>query len=251
MKISIITVSYNSEKTIRQTFESLKEQKTDGFELECIHIDGLSRDSTMQIASGYKDFVRSISEKDDGIYHAMNKGIARCTGDIVGILNSDDVYAGPDTLEKVISTFKNNPECSVVYGNINMMDYSMSKVTRHWRSSKYQLGSFKKGWHPPHPGFFVRRAVYSEIGDFDTKLRIASDFDFMLRTLEINQYKSVFVNDVLTLMRSGGTSNNSIKNIIEGNRDVITAFKKYGIRINPLIYVFRRLVPKISQYLKY
>ena len=248
MKISIITVSYNSEKTIRQTFESLKKQKIDGFQLECIHIDGLSQDSTMKIASEYADFITSISEKDTGIYDAMNKGIALSTGDIVGILNSDDIYASSDILFKIVAAFKNNPDCDVVYGNIIMKDFNMSKTTRLWKSSKYQSSAFVKGWHPPHPSFFVKKSVYSEIGGFDTNLRIAADFDFMLRVLEIYNYKSVFINEVLTLMRSGGTSNNSIRNIIEGNKDVISAFEKYGISINPAIYILKRLIPKLSQY---
>lgn len=245
MKISIITVSYNSEKTIIDTFNSIREQTLR--DIEYVVIDGASSDLTPSLIEENSELItKTIIEKDNGIYDAMNKGINCATGEIIGILNSDDVYYSKDTLQIVHDKFEKD-QLDIVYGNINYVSYDLNHIIRKWKSSPFIKGSFKKGWHPPHPAFFVRKDVYEKCGLYDIDLRIAADFDFMLRSMETFDFKIGFLDMVITKMRIGGESNRSIKNILKGNKEVRLAFKKYNISINPLTYLMRRIFPKVVQ----
>ncbi len=162
MKISLITVSYNSEETIRDTFESVRSQETEGFELEYIHVDGLSSDTTMRISEEFTDIVSvSVSEKDTGIYNAMNKGISLATGDVIGFLNSDDTYSSNDILHNVSKLLLKDEEIEVVYGDINYVD-SRGRIKRKWRTGQQQ--SFRRGWHPAHPGFMQKKNFLRSMG---------------------------------------------------------------------------------------
>ena len=244
MKISLITVSYNSEETIRETFESVRGQKIEGFELEYIHIDGLSNDATMEISQEFDDIITiRISEKDSGIYNAMNKGIRLATGDIIGFLNSDDTFTTNDVLYSIDKLFRGNPELNVIYGDIDYVD-SSGHVKRKWRTG--QRKSFSKGWHPAHPGFYTIKELFKTYGGFDESLRIAADFDLMLRFLEVQKVKSEYLQKVCVNMQLGGESNRSLKNILKGNSEVRRAFKKYDLDI-PVSYTLRRWISKQMQ----
>jgi glycosyltransferase len=243
-KFSIITVCFNSGLTIRDTLESVLNQSLEN--VEYIVIDGSSTDNTMEIVGEYRDRINKIvSEPDHGIYDAMNKGIALSTGELVGILNSDDLYATPNVLKKIADEFDRTlVDC--VYGDLVYVDpTNTNKVLRSWKSSPFKPGLFCLGWHPPHPCFFVRRTVYQRFGNFDLNISLSADFDIMLRLLEFNKISSQYLPELCVLMRAGGATSSSIKNIIIGNRNIFKAFRKYGIQVNPLFYIANRILPKL------
>ncbi len=246
MKVTIITVSYNSEKTIEDTIKSVLSQ--DYKNIEFIIIDGDSNDGTKKILNKYSSNISNIiSEKDDGIYDAMNKGIRIASGDIIAILNSDDIYFDKYVISSVVKSFIEN-NCNIVFGNIQYVsENNLEKVVRNWISSPYVPNSFKNGWHPPHPAFFVKKDIYIKHGNFDIEFNIAADFDLMYRFLEIKNVKSVFIDNFLVKMRLGGESNKSLRNIYIGNRQVINSFKKYNKSVS-FFYPFYRLIPKLKQY---
>jgi len=188
--ISIITVCFNSADTIRHTLESIKNQTYSN--IEHIIIDGASTDKTLQIVQSFPHVSKIISEKDEGIYDAMNKGIQHASGDIIGILNSDDVYANNNVLNIVASLFETT-HTDTVYGDLQYVHpKNANKVLRHWKSGKFHLNRFKYGWMPPHPTFFVKREVYNKAGVFDTTLKTAADYEFMLRILYKYKFSSAY-----------------------------------------------------------
>ncbi len=249
MKVSIITVVYNNKVTICNAIDSVLNQTHKN--IEYIVIDGGSTDGTIELIKGYTNKIDTfISEKDYGLYDAMNKGIGLATGDVIGILNSDDVYFDDNVLESVVKTFREKKTDSV-FGDLYYVDqYDLNKVVRYWKSSNFELGSFANGWHPPHPSFFVKKEVYEKYGLFDLELKVSADFDLMLRFLEKHQISSVYLPKVLVKMRKGGQSNKTIKNIIISNNSILRSFDKNKIKINKFTYIFYRLVSKINQMIK-
>lgn len=247
MKISLITVSYNSEETIRETFESVRKQIIDGFNLEYIHVDGLSNDATMNISREYDDIItHRVSEKDSGIYNAMNKGINMATGDVVGFLNSDDTFADSFVLSEIGKGFVSDKDLSIVYGDIDYVTLE-GVVKRKWKTGIQR--SFVGGWHPPHPAFYAKTSLFSSNGKFDESLRIAADFDLMLRFMETTNASALYIPKVFVKMKLGGESNRSFTNIRKGNRDIFRSFKKYNKKPR-FLYRELRWINKISQYLR-
>jgi glycosyltransferase involved in cell wall biosynthesis len=250
MRYSIITVCYNSAKTIRNAIESVISQKN--IQLEYIIIDGLSSDGTLGIikeCADCKENIHWISERDKGIYDAMNKGIALATGDIIGILNSDDFYTNPYVLSKVNAVFESSANLDSVYADICYVNQeNPTKIARYWVSG--QQRSFKKGWHPAHPAFFVKREVYNKYGYFNLDYKLASDFEIMLRLLEKYKISTRYMPEYIINMRLGGTTNRLIKNIIYQNIECLKAFKENNIPVNIFLYPLARLIPKIKQSIK-
>ena len=247
MKVSLITVSYNSEETIRETFESVRKQIIEGFELEYIHVDGFSNDGTINISKEFDDIITyRISEKDSGIYNAMNKGIKIATGDVIGFLNSDDTFYNNDILFLIAQQFSNTPSLDIVYGDINYVDHK-GKVKRKWRTGERK--SFRTGWHPAHPGFYASKRLFNKYGGFDEDFRIAADFDLMLRFIEVEQLKSKYITKVFVSMKLGGESNRDFKNILKGSQDIKNSFSKYNITYNRL-YILLRWARKMGQRIR-
>lgn len=227
MKISIITACYNSSSTIRDTLASVAAQ--DYKNIEHIIIDGASTDSTVKIVREFPHVNTIISETDKGIYDAMNKGIAMATGDVVGILNSDDVYMHPQVISKVMASFAYNADA--VYGDLQYVKYNnLDKVTRTWHSGGFSKRKFYFGWMPPHPTFFVRKEIYDRVGSFNTSLRSAADYEFMLRVLLKNNYNVLYIPEVLVKMRTGGMSNATIMHRIRANREDREAWRMNNVR---------------------
>ena len=247
MKISIITVVRNNAKTIKDAINSVLNQSYK--DIEYIVIDGSSTDGTIEIVQSYGDKIKFISEKDNGLYDAMNKGIRMATGDVVGILNSDDFYASDKILQIVADEFlKGNIDS--VYANLEYIDANDPKrVIRYWRSKKYQEGLFRSGWHPAHPTFFVKKEIYEKYGVFDLSFKIAADYELMLRFFEKCKITSSYVDEVFVKMRIGGESNRSIKNIIKANMESYKAWKANGLYINPLRFLLKPF-SKIIQFIK-
>lgn len=246
MKISIITATYNSEKTLRDTIESIKGQSY--ADIEYIIIDGQSKDDTVAMAQAYNGLVTHLkSEPDAGIYDAMNKGIALATGDVVGILNSDDFYAHGQVLERVAAAFE-QPDVDAVYGDLQYVEATQTEqVVRHWRAGNFHRSSFLYGWMPPHPTFFVRRSLYEKFGRFDTSFRSAADYELMLRFLYKHSVKAHYIPEVLVKMRTGGVSNASMRHRIRANREDWRAWQVNNLQP----YFFTTLlkpIRKISQF---
>ncbi len=246
LNISIITTTFNSAMTIGETMRSVADQ--DYPFIEHIIVDSRSSDNTLGIVAGFSHTALVVSEKDDGLYYGMNKGIMAAKGDVVGILNSDDVYAHPNVISLVVDAFADE-KIQAVYGDLQFTDpEDMTRITRTWKSGKYERRSFYYGWMPPHPTFFVRRSVYDELGLFDTRLRAAADYEMMLRILLKNEKPAAYVPEVLVKMRAGGASNASFLNRIKANREDRRAW-----RINELQPYFFTLylkpLRKITQFL--
>src|ERR1700761_8663173 len=181
MKISIITATFNSAVTVRDTLDSVRGQRHP--DIEHIIVDGGSKDRTLEIVHEFPHVARVVSDKDDGIYDAMNKGIRLATGDVIGILNSDDVYTGPDVLSAVADAFA-DPAVMTVYADLQYVHFDdLDRVQRTWITGAFKKRYFYYGWMPPHPTFFVRREVYDKAGLFNLNLRSAADYEFMLRIL--------------------------------------------------------------------
>jgi glycosyltransferase involved in cell wall biosynthesis len=247
MRISIITATFNSAATVAETMRSVEEQ--DYPHIEHIVVDGHSADDTLEIVQKYPHTATLISEKDDGIYDAMNKGIRAATGDIIGILNSDDIYASEHVISKIAKKFSDN-EVLACYGDLEYVDANnTSRVTRRWRSGNYRTSSFYWGWMPPHPTFFVRKKVYEQVGLFDTSLRSAADYEMMLRILLKHQMKAAYIPEFLVKMRTGGMSNASVKNRMRANREDREAWRMNGLK--PYFFtLYLKPLRKVTQFLK-
>lgn len=229
MKVSVITVAYNSAKTIRDTIDSVLSQSYE--DIEYIVIDGGSKDGTQDIVRSYgSEISHFISEPDKGIYDAMNKGVSMATGDVIGILNSDDVYQDDKVIADVVSEFKSSPiDC--VYGDLVYVDETdLNRVIRYWKSGQYHRKAFVNGWMPPHPTFFTTRTSYKAFGLYDTEFRSAADYELMLRFLYKNYCSASYIDRVLVRMRAGGQSNESLVNRIKGNKEDRRAWAKNGLR---------------------
>ena len=247
MKISIITVAFNSSTTISDTITSVNNQTYNN--IEHILVDGKSSDGTLEIfKTEAKRNPIIISEKDHGIYDAMNKGIRKASGDILFVLNSDDILYDDETLNKVIMCFERN-KADIVYGGIIFSDFKLQGIKRKWAPKEFQPNSYKKGWHCPHPGFFFsKRLLVHKNNLFHTDLKIAADFEFMMRLMETPNNISVMFGDYVSIMRDNGASS-SVKGIVQGFSDIRKAFILNGIRINPFLYFSKRYLSKLIQKL--
>lgn len=248
LKISIITVCYNSEKFLEGAIQSVLSQTYKN--IEYIVVDGNSVDGTKSIIENYRDKISIyISEPDNGIYDAMNKGIKLATGDIVGFLNSDDFYSSKDSISKAINVFnENNVDC--VYANINYVNaINSEKIVRFWVSGRYIKNSFSKGWHPAHPTFWVKRKIYEKYGGFNLRFKLAADFELMLRFLEKYRISNFYLNLPLIHMRLGGATSGSFKNVLKQNVECFNAFKTNQIKVS-YFYPLYRILPKIKQFYK-
>ena len=245
IKVSVVTVAYNSEKTIAKTIESVLNQTY--LEIEYLIIDGGSTDGTLDIIKKYQSKISYwVSEHDNGIYDAMNKGFRMATGEIIGIINSDDLIAETTAIEKIVRCFEANSSVDAVYADLYYVAQSdTSKIVRYWKSGKQR--PFAKGWHPAHPTFYVKKVVYEKSGLFDLGFKFAADFELMLRLIEKEHIKLYYLPEALVRMRLGGTTSKSLSNIIKGNIECVEAFRKNRIRVSCLYPLFR-LFPKIKQY---
>jgi len=248
LKVSIITITYNSESTLVETIDSVLSQTYK--DIEYIIIDGASTDDTVSIIHSYKDKItKFVSEKDNGLYHALNKGIAMATGDIIGVLHSDDFYINHHTVENVVNTFKAH-HADAVYADLFYVDKEdTSKVHRKWKSGQYKHGMFMNGWMPPHPTFFVKRSVYEKYGSFNLDLVSAADYELMLRFIHKHKIKLAYLPEFIIKMRVGGKSNVSIKNRIRANKEDKKAWEMNGLK--PHFYtLYAKPLRKIIQLFK-
>lgn len=239
MKISVITATWNSGKTIEDTIKSVLEQTCT--DVEHIIKDGGSKDDTVAICEDYrKRFYSSgeklaktmkiVSEKDGGIYDAMNKGIELASGDIIGILNSDDFYTSNGVLQRVADEFEKNPELEAVYGDIHFVkDEDLKKCTRYYSSGYFRPWMLRLGFMPAHPSFYVRREVYEKYGLYDLQFRTSSDFEMMVRLFAKNKIKTMYIPMDFVTMREGGASTADMEAKKNVNNDIVASLKKHGI----------------------
>ncbi len=235
MKLSIITICYNSQSSIRETIESVKSQVINN--LEYIIIDGGSSDRTLDIIKNYKIVNNCISEKDNGIYDAFNKGIRNATGDIIGFLNSDDIFHNENSLKAILDSFDDNTDC--VFGDLVYTD-NKNQTKRVWRGSPFKKGAFRRGWMPAHPTFYCKKSVYEKLGYYKDEYKIAGDFELMLRFLEKNNIKSKYISKTLVNMRLGGVSNRNILNILKILQEEFKAFSQNNISLNKIFYILHK-----------
>ena len=244
MNISIITCSYNSINTIDDTIKSVLSQKDAS--IEYIIVDGLSNDGTVDIIKKYYGKIyKFISEKDSGIYDAMNKGIKLSDGDIIGFLNADDVYYDESVISKVVKVFE-SLKVDSVYGDLIYISGDNDKIKRYWKSGDYDINNFKKGWMPPHPAFFVRRGIYDKYGGFNESYRISADYDLMVRLLYKNKISTFYLPEIIVKMRTGGVSN-KISQTVTRLREDYEIMKKY--ELGGIKTMFKKRFNKINQYL--
>ncbi|HYG50884.1 MAG TPA: glycosyltransferase family 2 protein [Flavobacteriales bacterium] len=247
MKVSIITVSYNSAKTINDTILSVMGQTWAN--VEYIIVDGGSTDNTLQICKTYGNRIaKIISEPDKGIYDAMNKGLALATGDIIGILNSDDVYAYGTVLEDVVKKMLESGT-NALYADLVYVDrLNLEKIKRYWRSGEFKKNKFKWGWMPPHPTVFFKKDLYLQFGNFNLEFRSAADYELMLRFFYKHGVKPAYLPKVITRMRTGGESNASVKNRVKANNEDRKAWKVNDLRPN-LLTLYLKPLRKIPQFI--
>jgi glycosyltransferase len=228
MKVSIITATYNSAETINDTLQSLNVQSY--HDIEYIIIDGASKDNTLAIIKQQGSRVITIiSEPDKGIYDALNKGIQTATGDIIGFLHSDDLFAYPDVVKDIVATFVDS-HCDAAYADLEYVSKDdTDNIIRLWKSGLYSRDKLKNGWMPPHPTFYMKRDLYEKYGLFDLSFKIAADYDSLLRYLWTHNVKMTYLPKVVMKMRVGGASNRSLKNIIQKTKEDINALKNNKI----------------------
>ncbi len=254
---SIISPAFNSEKTIEDCLKSIEGQS---IVVEHIIIDGKSDDSTLDIIERFHcKNTKLVSEPDSGIFDAMNKGISLAGGDVIGILNTDDVYAQSNIIENVKQAFK-NPQVEACYGDLEYISSRCTrasissgdsengyKTVRYWKSGSFNPTKFYWGWMPPHPTFFVRRSIYEKHGLFNLDLGTAADYEIMLRFLLKHRIKTVYIPEVLVKMRVGGASNRSLKARLAANRNDRKAWEVNGLKPYPWTIPLKPL-RKIPQY---
>ena len=246
MKISIITITYNSAKSLPRTLESVQSQIYP--DIEHVIVDGASTDGTPSLIENYaKQYknVRWISEKDKGIYNALNKGISMATGDVIGFLHSDDVLFSNRSIEQIAAAFEDK-NIDVVYGDLQYC--REGKIVRRWKSNAFHPCSLKYGWMPPHPTVYVRKEVYKQVGEYDEWFRISADYDMMLRIFTAG-YKSKYIPEVLVSMETGGASNKNTKARLSKTQEDYIVLKKNHVGAGYLTVACKQL-RKLRQFLR-
>ncbi len=245
MKISIITICFNSKAFIQDALDSFFSQ--DYHNKELVVIDGGSTDGTKEILDNNQNkFGFYCSEKDAGLYDALNKGIDNANGAVVGILHSDDLFASTHVLSQVASNF--SMEVDAVYGDLNYVKEDGETIHRKWISGEYKKGLFQKGWMPPHPTFYCRRGVFHRFGKYNTDFKLAADYELMLRFIEKEGISLKYIPKVLSSMRVGGTSNSSLKNRLSANKEDALAWKVNNLN-SPVGFRLIKPLSKLKQFL--
>lgn len=244
--ISVVTVCFNAARTIEHTLRSVEQQSH--AQLDHLVIDGGSTDGTLDLVRQFGSRVSSVvSERDEGIYDAMNRGLRRASGEFVIFLNADDQYADRDCVADLIHAIDTSGADSA-YGDIAYVrdDARLSRV-RHWRSGPYHRGAFIRGWAPPHPTFLARRDRLLELGGFDLRYRLAADFDLMMRAMDIAGMTAAYVPRQLVLMRVGGATNASFGNVLRQNMEIIDSLRRAGHPFAGPPMIARKLISRVRQ----
>ena len=246
MKITIVTVTYNSEKYLSHCIDSIQSQTYKN--IEHIIVDGNSTDNTVKIIKQYGEKISKwISEPDRGMYDAINKGIAMATGEVIGVLNSDDMLYSNDVIENIVKTFKEQKVDSV-YGDLQYVDQEVtSRVFRTWRGKSYDRNLFKRGWMPGHPTFYIKKSLIDTYGGYENHYFTAADYEFMARYLFRHKISSFYMPKLIAKMRRGGASNNNIYHRFRANRRDYLAMKKNLIPMPFLVSILKPLI-KVHQY---
>ncbi|HEY8688469.1 MAG TPA: glycosyltransferase family 2 protein [Chitinophagaceae bacterium] len=246
LKVSIITVTYNSAKYVDDCINSIIRQNYKN--IEYIVIDGKSTDGTVDIIKKYSSYISTwISEEDGGMYDALNKGMAIATGDVVGILNSDDVLASADVISEIVNCFQQNNVDSI-YGDLVYVDpFDLQKVLRFWKGLPYERRRFKYGWMPAHPTFYIRRELIEKFGGYESHYFTAADFEFMARYLYRFKISSFYLEKLVVKMRAGGASNESFLRRLRANRRDYLAMKKNEIPFPLIVSILKPLI-KMPQF---
>ncbi len=249
LKISIITVVFNREKTIERAIQSVLSQTYP--HIEYIIVDGASTDGTMQIVNQYKnDIAVIVSEKDKGMYDALNKGIDRATGDIVGILHADDEFAKNTIIEQVAAYMQNNPNIDAVYGDVGFVkEEAPDKIVRYYSSAIFNTNLFKWGFMPAHPTFFCYRKFFNYYGGYRTDMDIAADFDLLVRFLRRHSLNTTYLPVMMVRMNMGGKSTSGIKSTIRINRELKKILAEHKMP-SSYLRLYSRYFIKIQEYWK-
>lgn len=242
MKVSLITVTYNSGATLKDTIESVLSQ--DYNNIEYIIIDGKSTDNTLNIIQKYEPLfsgrIKYISEKDNGLYDAMNKGIMKATGDIIGILNSDDFFTTNNIITQITNAFKKNSSIDAVYGDIHFVNPNdLNKCVRYYSSRIFKRSLMRLGFMPAHPSFYIKRECILKYGLYKTHYKIAADFEFLLRTIFVHKIKTLYLPIDMVTMRTGGASTAGLKSYKQIMREHLKAFKENHVFTNRMILSLR------------
>lgn len=248
MKVSIVTISFNSELTINKTIESVAMQ--DYKDIEYIIVDGNSTDNTDMIVKSYGSKIQKyIRENDNGLYDAMNKGIKNSSGEVIGFINSDDFLESKTIISEVVETFKKT-KTDIVFGDKKYVDrFDISKTNRYWAAGEFSIAKFKHGWMPPHLSTYIKKEIYTKFGLFRSDLKIAADYELLLRFIVKNKIKPIYLPKVIAVMRSGGVSNSSIKNRLISLYEVYKSWRINKMYVSPLIMIFKPL-RKVFQFSK-
>lgn len=243
MKVSVITVTYNSAKTLARTADSVLKQTYP--DLEYVVVDGGSTDGTVDIIKGYEEKfegrLRFISEKDNGIYDAMNKGIMMATGDIVGILNSDDFFTSNNVVERIVQEFSSDVDA--VYGDVHFVkENDLNKNVRYYSGKPYKPWMVRYGFIPPHPSFYVRKTAYEKYGLYDTCFRISADVEMIARLTFVNKIPTKYIHMDFVTMLVGGESTKSLRNRWLGTKEDLIACQKLGIKSNIVLVHFKYFI---------
>jgi len=246
LKISVITAVYNRVATIGDALDSVRAQTWP--DVEHVVIDGASTDGTLELLQARRDGISVlVSEPDKGIYDALNKGIARATGDVIGLMHSDDLYADQSVLADVVAAF-DDPKVDAVYGDLDYVAQAdTSQVIRRWRSGAYSPELLRRGWMPPHPTLYLRRQVVERWGAFDDQYRIAADYDAVLRYFGRGGIRPAYVPRVLVKMRVGGESNRSVARILLKSKEDYAALRRN--KVGGLATLVWKNVGKLGQFL--
>lgn len=250
MLITVLTATYNSSPFLKDALQSFAQQTYAAKEL--VVIDGASKDSTLSILQEYQQHIsKQLSEPDQGIYDALNKGLNLAQGDVIGILHSDDFFASNEVLSQVAALFKEDNQLEAVYGDLDYISRDKEdKIIRKWKSGDYQFQKLKQGWMPPHPALFIKRDCFTKFGNYNLSYKSAADYDLILRFLYKHQIKTSYLPQVLVKMRVGGLSNQSIKNRIRANQEDYRALKSNGVKF-PLVVSVIKPLRKLGQYFKF
>ncbi len=250
MKVSIITVCYNSSQYIRSAIDSVLSQSYG--DIEYIIIDGNSSDGTQGIVDEYGGRIaRILSEPDNGIYDAMNKGVALATGDIIGVLNSDDFYPNVDVISDVVDVFKKNTDIDLLLGNVDFVSAeNLAKPVRTYSSFKFTPWKMRFGFMPAHPAAFIKRSAYQEVGLYKLGYKIAADFDMFIRMLLRLEFKYAKLDQTLVRMRMGGVSTSGFNSYWTSSKEMVRSLGENGVYSN-FLFVFMRLPVKFFQLFKF